>query len=84
MHHGPTARFTASTTTEGIYVTSGERIGSWVTIDDHDLAGITPSGGFSSRDYGRGLKSEPEWGLQVKAKTSVLLEEFRFDRAAHS
>jgi hypothetical protein len=37
--------------------------------------------GFSSRDYGSGLKSEPEWGLQVTAKTRVLLEDFRFDRA---
>jgi hypothetical protein len=37
--------------------------------------------GFSSRDYGPGFKSEPEWGLQVTAKTPVLLEEFRFDRA---
>lgn len=38
--------------------------------------------GFSSRDYRPRLKSEPEWGLQVTAKTRVLLEEFRFDRAA--
>jgi len=37
--------------------------------------------GFSSRDYGTGLKSEPEWGLQVTAKTGVLLDDFRFDRA---
>lgn len=37
--------------------------------------------GFSSRDYGPGLKSEPEWGLQVTAKTRDLLDEFRFDRA---
>jgi hypothetical protein len=37
--------------------------------------------GFSNRDYGAGLKSEPEWGLQITAKTRLLLEDFRFDRA---
>jgi hypothetical protein len=36
---------------------------------------------FNSRDYGTGLKSEPEWGLQVTARTRVLLEDFSFDRA---
>jgi hypothetical protein len=42
----------------------------------------TPSRlGFSSRDYGPGRKSEPEWGLDVTAKTLSALEEFRFDRA---
>jgi hypothetical protein len=44
------------------------------------LASPLPAG-FSSRDYGPNLKSEPEWDLQVTAKKSVLLEEFRFDRA---
>jgi len=42
---------------------------------------LTIRAGFSSRDYGTGLKSKPEWGLQVTAKTRVLLEDFRFDRA---
>ncbi len=37
--------------------------------------------GFSSRDYGTGLKSEPEWGLQITARTLPLLEDFCFDRA---
>lgn len=38
--------------------------------------------GFSSRDYGPGHKSEPEWGLDITAKTLAALEEFRFDRVA--
>jgi hypothetical protein len=44
------------------------------------LASPLPAG-FSSRGYGPGLKSEPEWGLQITAKSRVLLEEFRFDHA---
>ena len=37
--------------------------------------------GFSSREYGPGHKSEPEWGFDVTAKTLATLEEFRCDRA---
>ncbi len=37
--------------------------------------------GFSSHDYGPGLKSPPEWGLQLSTQAMAALGEFSFDRA---
>jgi hypothetical protein len=39
----------------------------------------TPTALFASRDYGNGLKSEPEWGLNVSKKNMSLLEPYRFE-----
>jgi hypothetical protein len=38
-----------------------------------------PEGIFVSRDYGGGLKSVPEWGVNVSARGMSQLEPFRFE-----
>jgi hypothetical protein len=37
-----------------------------------------PNGPFVSRDYGEGLKSKPEWGLNLSAKNMAVLEPYDF------
>ncbi|NMG32061.1 DUF4365 domain-containing protein [Aromatoleum evansii] len=41
-----------------------------------------PSQLFVSRDY-EGLKSKPEWGLNLSQKNMAALEPFRFDESVH-
>jgi hypothetical protein len=38
---------------------------------------------FVSRDY-EGLKSKPEWGLNISKKNMALLETFRFEQVTES
>lgn len=37
-----------------------------------------PSGAFVSRDYGGGLKSKPEWGLNLSVKNTAALALYNF------
>ena len=41
----------------------------------------TPNSLFVSRDYGKELKSAPEWGLNLSKKNLPLLEPYRFETA---
>ena len=41
----------------------------------------SPSGPFVNHEYGNGLKSEPEWGLNVSRKNMDQLEAYRFDES---
>lgn len=43
----------------------------------------TPNALFVSRDYGEGMKSEPEWGLNLSKKNMPLLEPYRFETVVH-
>jgi hypothetical protein len=38
-----------------------------------------PNPVFVSRDFGEGLKSKPEWGLNVSARNMAALEQHRFE-----
>lgn len=40
---------------------------------------LAPDDLFVSRDYGPGLSSPPEWGMNLSAKRAQRLEEFRFE-----
>ena len=37
---------------------------------------------FVSRDYGEGLKSPPEWGLNLSQRNMPFLQDHRFERSA--
>lgn len=41
-------------------------------------AWLSPNSLFSGKDY-EGLKSKPEWGLNISLKNMPLLEEYRFE-----
>lgn len=41
----------------------------------------TPNAVFVSRDYGEGLKSMPEWGLNISQRNMAALEPYRFENA---
>src|SRR5262249_47901502 len=43
-------------------------------------AWLTPNALLVSRDY-EGLKSKPEWGVQLSGRTRPLLDAYRFDAA---
>ena len=45
-------------------------------------AWVAPDGCFVSRDYGEGLQSEPEWGVNVSRRNLPKLERFRFQSVA--
>ncbi len=42
--------------------------------------GLDPAPPFVSRDYGGGLKSPPEWGLNLSNAALVALEPYRFEK----
>ena len=48
------------------------------------LAWRNPDALLKDRNYGPGKKSEPEWGLNISAKTMPLLETYAFDGAIAS
>jgi hypothetical protein len=43
---------------------------------------VDADGVFVSRDYGEGLKSAPEWGLNLSRRNMWALEKFRFEQSA--
>jgi len=44
----------------------------------------TPTTLLCSRDYGEGLKSPPEWGVNISKKNMGLLEPYSFERTAEA
>ena len=43
-------------------------------------AWLEPSILFASKDYGKGMKSDPEWGINLSKKNERLLPQFAFDK----
>jgi hypothetical protein len=44
----------------------------------------SPTALFRDRDYGEGLKSAPEWGMNISKKNMSLLEPYSFEKTAES
>ena len=42
----------------------------------------TPSPLLRDRDYGEGLKSSPEWGMNISKKNMALLDRYSFEKSA--
>ena len=44
----------------------------------------TPTALLRDRNYGEGLKSAPEWGMNISKKNMALLEPYSFERTAEA